>query len=157
LWTGTLLVAISRRTRIPARRTLFLVDEAAQLGPLPALRTAITLLRGSGLTVWTFWQDLSQIKHNFPDDWATLINNCGVLQTFGLAHPFLAREWAEVLDCPPRDLLTLPTGQQLVFIPGEGLSRLNKLDYLKDAVFAGDFDPNPRYAPPPARPRRRAR
>ncbi len=57
LWVGTLLTTVMRRPAMPRRRTLFLLDECAQLGELSALRTAVTLLRGAGLQVWSFWQD----------------------------------------------------------------------------------------------------
>ena len=45
--------------------------EAAQLGTLGALRQAVTLLRGYGLQVWSFWQDLSQVRNLYPQDWQT--------------------------------------------------------------------------------------
>ena len=41
LLVGTLLVVLMRRTRIPAERTLLLIDEAAQLGKLAHLKTAL--------------------------------------------------------------------------------------------------------------------
>jgi type IV secretion system protein VirD4 len=98
------------------------------------------------LTVWTFWQDLSQIEQAYPKSWKTIVNNCDVLQTFGTSRPFLAKQWAEVLDCPVSDLLQLPTDQQLVVLPGRGVCPMTKLDYLRDPEYTGLFDPNPRYA-----------
>lgn len=145
IWLATLLTVVGRRTEIPTAPTLFLIDEAAQLGEMPALKTAITLLRGSGLRIWSFWQDLSQLQANFPKDWSTIVNNCSVLQLFGLRHPFLARQWADLLDIDPRAVLDLADDEQLVFQPDHGLRRLRKCDYLRDALFAGLFDPNPRY------------
>ncbi len=57
------LRAITSRFRsIPAKRTLFVLDECAQLGTFPFLESAITLCRGYGLQTWTFWQDLAQLK-----------------------------------------------------------------------------------------------
>src|SRR5687767_7137009 len=75
MWVATLLGAVCRRTTIPPQRTLFLLDEAAQLGSLPILRQAVTLLRGYGLQVFTFWQDLSQLELLYPRDWPTILNN----------------------------------------------------------------------------------
>jgi type IV secretion system protein VirD4 len=92
LWVGTLLTVISRRPRIPKQRTLFLIDECAQLGTLSALRQAITLHRGSGLQTWTFWQDLSQLRHLYPNDWQTIVNNSGVLEVFGINNHLMAKE-----------------------------------------------------------------
>jgi type IV secretion system protein VirD4 len=107
IWFATLLTVVGRRSEIPVEPTLFLIDEAAQLGAMPALKTAITLLRGAGLRVWSFWQDLSQLQASYPKDWSTIVNNCSVLQLFGLKHPFLAKQWADILDCDPRDILDL--------------------------------------------------
>ena len=54
LWIGTLLAAITRRRSRPAKPTLFILDEAAQLGELEELRLAVTLLRDYGLQTWGF-------------------------------------------------------------------------------------------------------
>ena len=75
---------VMERDERPLKRTLFLLDECAQLGTLDGLRKAITLLRGYGLQVWMFFQDFSQISSLYPADYQTLINNCGVLQSFGI-------------------------------------------------------------------------
>jgi type IV secretion system protein VirD4 len=61
LWISALMSLIMRRRSRPEKSTLFILDEAAQLGPLNELRTAVTLMRGYGLQTWTFWQDLSQL------------------------------------------------------------------------------------------------
>lgn len=87
LWLGTMLTAISRRKRPPPQPTLFLIDEAAQLGPLNELRAALTLMRAYGMRVWTFWQDLSQIQNIYPRDWESLLNNSAIQQYFGAASP----------------------------------------------------------------------
>src|SRR5262249_36925547 len=97
LWVGTLMTTVMRRTVMPRQRTLFLLDECAQLGTLPILRQAITLLRGSGLQTWSFWQDLSQLRQLYPQDWQTIVNNSGALQVFGITNHNMAKEWAEML------------------------------------------------------------
>lgn len=150
LWLTTLLTTIGRRPRIPQLRTLCLIDEAAQLGSLDSLETAITLLRGSGLTVWTFWQDVHQLEKAYPKSWKTLINNCDVLQTFGVSRPFLARQWADVLDCPASELMNLQPNQQLLTISGTGVQKVTKLDYLTDPEYQGLFDNNPLFPPGPS-------
>jgi type IV secretion system protein VirD4 len=158
LWVGTLLVTVSRRPQIPRQRTLFLLDECGQLGAdFTALRQAITLLRGSGLQVWSFWQDLSQLRRLYPDDWQTIISNCGVLQLFGIHNHLTARDWGELLGKPPAELLRLAPEQALVSLPGQGAGTYRRPDYLADPMFAGLFDPNPRFAlvAPPERPGRR--
>ncbi len=51
LWVGTLLTAIMRRSEIPAKRTLLVADEAAQLGEFDLVLTACTLLARLRLAV----------------------------------------------------------------------------------------------------------
>jgi type IV secretion system protein VirD4 len=145
LWVGTLLTAISRRPRIPQQRTLCLIDECAQLNTLPALRQAITLHRGSGLQVWTAWQDLSQIRHLYPNDWQTIVNNSGVLQAFGINNHLMAKEWGEVLGMEPGELRRLAPDQAIISVHGD-CRVCRRPDYLRDKAFAGLFDPNPRFA-----------
>ena len=117
LWVATLLTAVCRRKEIPPQRTLFLLDEAAQLGTLPVLRQAVTLLRGYGLQVFTFWQDLSQLKLLYPQDWPTILNNSGVLALFGLT-PLMLPEWNAALG--DTGLLTRMAGDEAVLCTAEG-------------------------------------
>jgi type IV secretion system protein VirD4 len=145
LWVGTLLTAVTSRKVTPRQRTLFLLDEAAQLGTLPALRQAITLLRGYGLQVWSFWQDLSQLRQLYPQDWQTMINNSGVLQVFGLNNHLMAKEWAEVLGVEAGELADMGPEQAALYLHGSGFRRCRRADYLRDRVFAGKFDDNPRF------------
>ncbi|MCA9094959.1 MAG: type IV secretory system conjugative DNA transfer family protein [Planctomycetaceae bacterium] len=140
-----ILSTIGRRTRIPQRKTLLICDETAQLGRLPVLRQAITLLRGSGLICHTFWQDLSQIKQTYGNDFETILNNCGILQVFGMANYQMAESWSHILGMSPQELMSLSPDEQAVFIRGQGAFRSQKLNYLRDAEFAGRFAANPRY------------
>jgi type IV secretion system protein VirD4 len=146
LWVGTLLTAVMRRTVMPRQRTLFLLDEAAQLSSLPILRQAITLLRGSGLQTWTFWQDLSQLRQCYPNDSQTIVNNCGVLQVFGIPNHNMAQEWSELMGLRPQDLDRLAREEVAVLRQGQGSLVCRRPDYLKDEMFAGMFDANPRFA-----------
>jgi type IV secretion system protein VirD4 len=146
LWVGTLLTAVTRRMTMPRQRTLFLLDECAQLGSLPILRQAITLLRGSGLQTWTFWQDLSQLRQCYPNDWQTIVNNSGVLQVFGITNHNMAKEWSELLGQRPQDLDELAREEAAVLRQGQGSLVCRRPDYLKDEVFAGQFDANQRFA-----------
>jgi type IV secretion system protein VirD4 len=145
LWVGTLLTAVTSRKEIPPARTLFLLDEAAQLGTLGALRQAVTLLRGYGLQVWSFWQDLGQLRNLYPHDWQTMVNNSGVLQVFGLNNHLAAREWAELMGVEARDLAGLERVDAALFVEGE-YRRCRRPDYLRDHLFAGLYDDNPRFA-----------
>jgi type IV secretion system protein VirD4 len=146
LWVGTLLTAVVRRTTMPRQRTLFLIDEAAQLGTLPILRQAITLLRGSGLQTWTFWQDLSQLRQCYPNDWQTIVNNSGVLQVFGISNHNMAKEWGDLLGVHSQELNQLAREDVAVLRQGQGSLVCRRPDYLKDEAFTGLFDANPRFA-----------
>ncbi|MCA9056074.1 MAG: TraM recognition domain-containing protein, partial [Planctomycetaceae bacterium] len=139
--------AVLRRDRRPDRRTLFILDECAQLGTMPLLEQAVTLLRGYGLQVWTFWQDMEQVRANYPFGYKTLINNSAVLQTFGVSNAQMARELSEVVDASPRELLYMDPANSLLTLPGEGSLVCRRPDYLCDPAFEGLWDPNPFFRP----------
>ena len=70
--------------RQPKESLLFMLDEIAQLGTLHYLPGLLAIYAGKGVVVWTIWQNLAQIKKNYPDDWSTIIGNCSVQQYFGV-------------------------------------------------------------------------
>jgi type IV secretion system protein VirD4 len=145
-WIVTLLTAVLRRQTLPENRTLFLVDEAAQLGNMPLLKTAITLLRGYGLQVWTFWQDVGQIKTLYPNDWTTMVANAAALQIFGVPrHGGSKSTWIDILGDDTRELTGLKAGEMLVSFADEGISRHRRGNYLVDSLFEGMYDPNKRF------------
>jgi type IV secretion system protein VirD4 len=145
-WVATLLTAVLRRSRLPDLRTLFVVDEAAQLGAMPLLRTAMTLLRGYGLQCWTFWQDLGQLRNLYPNDWTTMVSNSAALQAFGLPRHGTARTaWLEVLGEEAMELPRMPYGEMAVSFADSGLGRHRRANYLTDPAFAGLFDANKRF------------
>ena len=123
-----------------------LLDEAAQLGTMPHLRTALTLLRGFGVQVWSLWQDLSQLRLLYPQDWETILNNSAVIQAFGLNNGWVAKTCADILGGPINDLLTLKADSQILLRPGHGPITCRRADYLIDDMFRGRFDVNSRYA-----------
>ncbi|MCC9608105.1 type IV secretory system conjugative DNA transfer family protein [Blastopirellula sp. JC732] len=145
LWVGTLLKIIFSRTTIPRLRTLLLIDETAALGKFPLLQTAITLCRSFGGRVWTFWQSLQQIQACYPDSWRTLIDNSS-LQVFGIRSKLMARELAEVIDIDAHSLMHMSAEEQFLQLEGHNSLVCRKINYLKDRIFAGRFDPNPYYA-----------
>lgn len=149
IWVASLLTLIVERARRPTLETLFVVDEAAQLGTLESFRTATSLLRGYGLRVWSFWQDLSQVKLLYPNDWPTMINNAAVFQAFGVANWKMATEIAEIVGhLSPDQLLGLAVDQQLIARPGGEVHLCRKLDYLSDPPYQGLYDPNPMFDSP---------
>jgi len=149
LWLGVILAALSTRTRLPEQRTLLMIDEAAQLGHMRLLEQAITLFRGYGLLVWTFWQDLSQLQTLYPNSWKTILNNCGVLQTFGLRNYQAARDFCDFLgNLDPMRLLTLDKRDQ-VLLGEDGVPQIaRRSNYLTDQRFKGLYAVNQLYDEP---------
>jgi type IV secretion system protein VirD4 len=146
LWVGTLLKAVTSRRVLPPNRTLFMLDEAAQLGNFAQLETVITLCRGYGVQCWTIWQDLAQLQGLYPTSWRTMLNNCGVVQVFGLNNLKMASDWTEYLPLSASRLVSLKRDEQAVLVQNEGVVVSRRLNYLTDAAFAGLADPNPFHA-----------
>ncbi|AMV27450.1 Conjugal transfer protein TraG [Gemmata sp. SH-PL17] len=147
LWVVTLLTVVMRRSKLPKQRTLFLLDEAAQLGSLDLLPQAVSLLRGYGLQLWTFWQDLSQMMKLYPNNWEALVNNAAVLQAFGVPGHASRNSWRVILGDADAQLASeLHPEEMLVAITGQGIARHTRANYLKDKPFAGRFDSNQRFS-----------
>lgn len=161
MWIMALLSLITRRRGKPDQSTLLILDEAAQLGTLPQLRQAITLLRGYGVQSWSFWQDVSQMRRLYPDDWETMVNNCRVVQCFGALNLMAAGAMAKLTGFGSesgREVLDLDDHEMLLQIAGDEAVVARKPDYLTDPAFRGQFDANPYHdpaqdvvPPPPAR------
>ena len=148
LWTSTLLKLVTRRRSRPKNPTLFVLDEAAQLGPFDELRMAITLLRGYGLQTWSFWQDPSQLKALYPIDWQTMINNCRVFQAFGANNMAAAEEMSRLVGfISAATFLELEHGEMLLQIAGDEAVIAQLPNYRTNPVFAGHFDENPLFDP----------
>jgi type IV secretion system protein VirD4 len=148
LWVMALMSLVTRRRGKPRHSTLFIVDEAAQLGTLPQLRQAVTLLRGYGLQCWSLWQDVSQLRMLYPRDWETMVNNCRVIQCFGALNLMAADAMAKLTGYgSPEAVLDLDETEMLLQIAGEPAKRARKPDYLSDPAFREQFDINPYHDP----------
>jgi type IV secretion system protein VirD4 len=146
LIVGTVLTAIMQRRQPPAQRTLFIVDEAAQLGEkFEPILTATTLLRGFGLQLITVWQDMAQIKSRYKEDWATILNNSGAVLSFGQGHYAACKEAADFLGMEVGELMRMAPTEAALAVHGEGVRKITRLNYLKDELFEGMFDENPMY------------
>ena len=155
LWVGCLMDCLCRRRHQVEQPTLFMLDEAAQLGTLQQLRRAITLLRGYGVRTWSFWQDLSQLQSLYPD-WETLYNNTRYIQTFGVTTHLLACKLAEMLNLPGEiNPLTLDFDKLVLAEAGRSARVARKPDYLSDRCFSGLYDDNAFYQPATERRSRR--
>ncbi len=151
MWIGSLISVLLTRTQRPEIPTLFLLDEAAQLGELDGLRTLMTLMRGFGVRCWSFWQDLSQLKRLYPADHETLLNNASVVQIFGVTTHMMAKALSEILgeSVRPQDLLEMPAAEELLLELGGKITRARKLDYLKDPELQGLYAQNPMFCNQP--------
>ncbi|HMO74153.1 MAG TPA: type IV secretory system conjugative DNA transfer family protein [Sphingopyxis sp.] len=148
LWVGALMTAIMRRRSRPELSTLFVLDEAAQLGTFNELRQAVTLLRGYGLQTWSFWQDASQLRHLYPHDWQTMINNSKVVQCFGANTMLAAQSMADLVGHrDPLGVLQLPPDEMLLQIAGDEAVVAKVPNYRHDPAFGAAFDTNPYHDP----------
>lgn len=142
LWLGTALTAVQRREVIPAQPTLFMVDEAAQLGRLDALLTAATLMRGYGLRVWSFWQSIAQMERIYGPALQEFLDNAGTVSMFGIANGASAARAAQLTGWTG-ELMGLPRNAQVIAQAGSAPQIARRVDYRKDTRFRGMFDPNP--------------
>lgn len=145
LWTAALMSAVlSRDGALPKHRTLFAIDECAQLGDFGMLAMVYTLARSYGMRVWSFFQDLAQIKRMLPEEWPTVLTNAAALQVFGVPNHLMASDLARVLgDFSEERLRRLDRDYLALQVAGQNGFTARRLDYLKDPVFQGHYDPHP--------------
>lgn len=150
LFVSILMGQITKRKARPEIPTLFVMDEAAQLGPMDQFRQAMTLMRGYGLRVWSFWQDLSQLQRLYPADWETMLNNSAVVQLFGFNNRRMAKGAAYIAGYnkyeEPKEFFDLPRSKQVLLMPGHDPMFTRRPNYLKDQVFEQQFDTNPMHS-----------
>lgn len=142
---GIMNIAL-QRCHPPEKRTLFILDEVAQLGHMPFLVTAKTLMRGYGVQVWSLWQDFSQLQSNYPEDWPTLLNNARVIQVFGRNMNSPSSHICESLDLPREALMGLKDDEILVWNDSPHCERMIRPvcyedDDLKPFCDAGPLSP----------------
>lgn len=99
LWVTMAMAAMTKTSEKPADGcpVLFMLDEMAQLGTLPMMRQAVSLLAGYGMSIWMVWQDLSQLKALYEHDWPTFLANAKVQQFFGINDHETAKYISEML------------------------------------------------------------
>ncbi len=145
LWTAALMSAVlSREGNLPKYRTLFAIDECAQLGDFGQLSVVYTLARSYGVRVWTFFQDLAQIQKMLPDEWPTVLTNTAALQVFGVPNYLAGSALANVLgDFSEQELRRMDRRLFALQVAGRLGLTARRLDYLKDPAFQGLFDRHP--------------
>ena len=56
LWINTVMARITSGTPDESRKVLWLLDEMAHIGAIPAIENAVTLKRGMGMRLWFVFQ-----------------------------------------------------------------------------------------------------
>lgn len=148
LWTSALMSAVlSREGELPKYRTLFAIDECAQLGDFSMLSMVYTLARSYGVRVWAFFQDLAQIKRMLPNEWQTVLTNAAAIQVFGVPNHLMASDLAKVLgDFSEDELRQMDRGHLALQMSGARGITARRPDYLMDEMYQGHFDPHPMLA-----------
>lgn len=95
-WLRLMIVSALRELLAtpPSRKlppVLFMLDEFAQLGHLPAISNAMNIARGFGVQLWPFVQDLNQLHSIYKDNWQNFIGARGALTSFAPHDLFTAR------------------------------------------------------------------
>ncbi len=78
-------------------RTLFLLDEFANLGYMSIMREAVSLGGGYGLSLWLILQDLAQLRREYRHEWESFVANSDVIQAFAIQDPFTSEKLARML------------------------------------------------------------
>jgi type IV secretion system protein VirD4 len=134
LWLSGLIQLLTQRAHVPQDRTLMLCDEAGNLGKMETLLTAATLLRSSGVTLWTFWQNAAQLSVYGPQA-NTLTDNAGVIQIFGVRNFRMAQEIANVIGgVSAEELLWMSIDEQMLLIESR-LQRCKQVRHYEDKMF----------------------
>lgn len=142
IWIGTLISSAVRRKTRPAIPDLFLIDEAAQLGRLDELLVAASLLRGYGIRTWTFWQSIGQIEQLYGARGREFLDNAGAISMFGVGNASVAAAITAVTGYDGQ-ILGLPPDRQIIALSGEPAREVAKVNYLRDAEYAGLWDADP--------------
>jgi type IV secretion system protein VirD4 len=93
VWLRLVIVSALRALYKPGGlKTLFMLDEFAQLGHLAPMEDAFGLVRGFGVQIWPVLQDLNQLKALYKERWETFVGNAGVVQAFA-PNDLTTAEW----------------------------------------------------------------
>jgi type IV secretion system protein VirD4 len=164
------------RTPPGPQRPLLIINEAAQLGFLEVLASAMNIAGGFGVQIMTVWQSLAQIQHHYgknadtilsargvlsavaPQDWVTadyLSKLCGNLTELMSSYDATpGKRQAERRETPqglpmfrPEDLMRLPAGTMLNFIEPVSYPFLTRAPGYWALPWCQNLDPNPYYRP----------
>ena len=122
---------------------LFLLDEFAAIGDMPAIKTAIGLMAGYDLQIWAFLQNWGQLEELYDKGAHTFAANSGVFHAFNINDTLTARYVSDLsgdatYTAPPSSLSLYetpprPSARKLI-TPEEAMHRLSDADlFLKYA------------------------
>lgn len=98
-WFLSDLFTSVRRNR-PVQRIMVFIDEAAALGRFDEILTASGELPGYGASLWTMWQDRSQIVGLYGQAGAdTILNTAEIVTLFDVpaVDPYEAERWSKAI------------------------------------------------------------
>ena len=141
---------------------LFLLDEFGNIGPLPAISSALSMGAGRNILLWIFVQSLVQLKHDYQDEWELFIANSDHMQFFDIMAEFTADYVSKLLGPKTisfahnqhysRDLLQaseirrLSNKYGILINCGEKPVLYEKITYYNDPLFAGLARKDPKYS-----------
>jgi len=133
MWLSGLILAMTRRKAPPKERTLMLCDEIGNLGSMDALLTAATLLRSFGLTLWTFFQNIDQLKI-YGAQANTIVDNAGVIQIFGARNKRMAKDLSDIVgSVTAEEILGMSPDEQFLLMEGKAL-RCKQVRYYNEKL-----------------------
>jgi type IV secretion system protein VirD4 len=137
LYLSSMIDMMISRSQRPLQSTLFIIDEAAQLGPMPQLRQAITLTRGYGVRAMIFLQSLAQLKTMFPTDHEVLVENCGTLISFCHQRQSMSEGVSKMMgDITADALFAMKPHELAVKVGREETQIFRRIDYLVHEPFS---------------------
>jgi type IV secretion system protein VirD4 len=87
--------ALSVEPKPNDRRVLLLLDEQAQLKYMETVASAIALLRGYRVRIWSVFQDLNQLESIYKERWESFVANAGIVQVFTTNDEKTARYFSD--------------------------------------------------------------
>lgn len=103
LMVTSILLPLLRSVEAAPVPVLFMLDEFAQLGHMEVIQDNYALMRGFGVKLWTIWQDLTQAKRLYQEQWESFISNAGIV------HAFAPQ------DLTTRDYLSQLSGERIIW------------------------------------------
>ena len=91
------LVKLSRKSidgKLP-KNVYFILDEFKAIGTLPEFEDKLATVRSAGISMSMIFQNLEQLKDNYPNSWETLISNCSTLICLSCADLTTAKYLSE--------------------------------------------------------------